>query len=130
MSKIFIIIAIIVLAAGAVYLWQKDAVNELFGEGCIQVITPAKNLATGECKEFPTPCNVPEGWKKTEYCPIIKYYVYKDLSVCARVEYTCPDDLRPFNDQIGCGCARASIDGPVVPAGFLDRILSTFKFTK
>lgn len=36
---------------------------------CIQVITPAQNPLTGECKEFPTPCDVPEGWKKVEKCP-------------------------------------------------------------
>ncbi len=31
---------------------------------CIQVITPARNTQTGEIKEFPTPCDVPEGWEK------------------------------------------------------------------
>lgn len=30
---------------------------------CIQVITPARNLQTGEVKDFPTPCDVPEGWE-------------------------------------------------------------------
>ncbi|MBI2022200.1 hypothetical protein HYS93_04985 [Candidatus Daviesbacteria bacterium] len=35
---------------------------------CIQVITPAKNPKTGECKDFPTPCDVPEGWDKVESC--------------------------------------------------------------
>ena len=29
---------------------------------CIQVITPARNPQTGEVKEFPTPCDVPDGW--------------------------------------------------------------------
>ncbi|MEJ0021301.1 MAG: PsbP-related protein [Candidatus Doudnabacteria bacterium] len=29
---------------------------------CIQVITTAKNPATGEVKQFPTPCDVPNGW--------------------------------------------------------------------
>ncbi|MFC4158500.1 hypothetical protein [Chitinimonas lacunae] len=32
---------------------------------CIQVITPAYNPLTGECREFPTPCDVPFGWIKT-----------------------------------------------------------------
>lgn len=32
-------------------------------EVCIQVITSAKNLETGEIKEFPTPCDVPLGWE-------------------------------------------------------------------
>lgn len=35
---------------------------------CIQVITPAKNPQTGECKEFSTPCNVPSGWTVVESC--------------------------------------------------------------
>ena len=33
---------------------------------CIQVITPARNPETGECKEYPTPCDVPNGWEKIE----------------------------------------------------------------
>jgi hypothetical protein len=37
---------------------------------CIQVITPAYNPQNPlECKEFPTPCDVPPGWVKTEKCP-------------------------------------------------------------
>lgn len=32
------------------------------GQVCAQVITRAKNLATGEVREFPTPCDVPQGW--------------------------------------------------------------------
>jgi hypothetical protein len=35
---------------------------------CAQVITPAKNPRTGECKEFPTPCDVPGNWKRVERC--------------------------------------------------------------
>ena len=30
---------------------------------CIQVITPARNPETGEVRDFPTPCDVPEGWE-------------------------------------------------------------------
>ena len=30
---------------------------------CIQVITPARNIQTGEVRDFPTPCDVPEGWE-------------------------------------------------------------------
>ncbi len=32
-------------------------------EMCAQVITPALNPATGEIREFPTPCDVPESWE-------------------------------------------------------------------
>lgn len=35
---------------------------------CVQVITPAYNLQTGECREFPTPCDVPDGWRLTRSC--------------------------------------------------------------
>jgi len=38
------------------------------GRVCIQVITPAKNETSGECKTFPTPCDVPKGWKKVKNC--------------------------------------------------------------
>ena len=35
-------------------------------EICIQVITPARNPQTGEVRDFPTPCDVPEGWIPTQ----------------------------------------------------------------
>src|SRR3989344_3995963 len=31
-------------------------------EICIQVVTTARNPKTGEVRDFPTPCDVPEGW--------------------------------------------------------------------
>ena len=36
--------------------------GQVESEICIQVITPARNLQTGEIRDFPTPCDVPEGW--------------------------------------------------------------------
>lgn len=33
---------------------------------CIQVITKARNIQTGEIKDFPTPCDVPDGWEKID----------------------------------------------------------------
>ncbi|XOB42474.1 MAG: DUF5667 domain-containing protein [Candidatus Nealsonbacteria bacterium] len=39
-------------------------------EICIQVITPARNSKTGECRNFPTPCDVPAGWERTAACKI------------------------------------------------------------
>ncbi|MCP6720221.1 MAG: hypothetical protein KJI72_02810 [Patescibacteria group bacterium] len=35
---------------------------------CIQVITPAHDPATGVCKKFSTPCDVPSGWLSG--CPV------------------------------------------------------------
>ncbi|MCC7356795.1 MAG: hypothetical protein IT410_04275 [Candidatus Doudnabacteria bacterium] len=32
-------------------------------EFCIQVITPARNPQTGDTEDFPSPCDVPEGWE-------------------------------------------------------------------
>lgn len=32
-------------------------------EMCIQVITKAKNPQTGEIRDFPTPCDIPDGWE-------------------------------------------------------------------
>ncbi len=34
---------------------------------CIQVITPATNGT--HCINYPTPCDVPEGWTKAQWCP-------------------------------------------------------------
>ena len=30
---------------------------------CAQVITPARDTKTGDIREFPTPCDVPDGWE-------------------------------------------------------------------
>ncbi|MFZ5933076.1 MAG: DUF5667 domain-containing protein [Patescibacteria group bacterium] len=35
---------------------------------CIQVVTPAKNPTTQECKNFPTPCDIPDGWIRVDSC--------------------------------------------------------------
>lgn len=35
---------------------------------CIQVLTPAIG-PEGECRVFPTSCDVPEGWKRVDKCP-------------------------------------------------------------
>lgn len=40
------------------------------GQICAQVMTPARDPKTGECKEFPTPCDVPKDWEKVDSCPI------------------------------------------------------------
>lgn len=43
-------------------VWALDAV-------CAQVIQNAANSVTGECKAFPTPCDVPAEWKAVDSCP-------------------------------------------------------------
>lgn len=58
-------------------------INVLFPEGeftgisvasspaatCIQVVSPARNPLTSECRAFPTPCDVPDGWVRASSCP-------------------------------------------------------------
>lgn len=46
---------------------EKININETERPYCIQVITPAMS-PDGICKEFPTPCDVPMGWKKIDAC--------------------------------------------------------------
>jgi len=36
-------------------------------QACVQIITPALG-PDGVCKEFPTPCDVPNNWKKVDKC--------------------------------------------------------------
>jgi len=40
--------------------------------GCLQVITPAEDPRTGQCQEFPTPCDVPKGWQPVDSCQLLK----------------------------------------------------------
>ena len=43
---------------------NPNAVKEEDGKLCAQVITTARNIETGEIKDYPTPCDIPEGWEK------------------------------------------------------------------
>ena len=77
---IVVLIAVVLLGAGYVTVStifapqetnnpakeETVANNKDEGVVCIQVITPARNPETGEIHEFPTPCDVPEGWEKIE----------------------------------------------------------------
>jgi hypothetical protein len=75
MSKILIGILIGVIVAAGAYFFVVPRiihapvsettanVKEPDAEVCIQVIASARNPATGEIREFPTPCDVPEGWE-------------------------------------------------------------------
>ena len=60
---------------GYVGVSTRARLNKLYSCGttpppfaCAQVITPAQNPQTGECKNFPTPCAVPSGWQKVSQC--------------------------------------------------------------
>ena len=62
----------VLIATGLIY-WDETRKDTLLSpnkpdtdEVCIQVITPARNPQTGEVRDFPTPCDVPEGWELVE----------------------------------------------------------------
>lgn len=78
MVKNVIIGALLLAVAGLVYfISAENAIAPITPGGpktetpidevmCAQVITPALNPETGEIVEFPTPCDVPEGWELIE----------------------------------------------------------------
>jgi len=65
LTGIAMAIAILILVA-----WHSIPTNALdsgeHNEVCIQVITEAREPSTGKVYEFPTPCDVPEGWDVLE----------------------------------------------------------------
>lgn len=68
MKKLLIGGVVIVVTLGGVWfgyttLTEKDADSDHM---CAQVITDARNPETGEVREFPTPCDVPDGWDTLE----------------------------------------------------------------
>ena len=44
------------------------SVDGLSSAVCTQVIATARNPLTNECRSFPTPCDVPEGWQRVQSC--------------------------------------------------------------
>lgn len=86
--QVAVVLILLAGVAGGVYLvnrgeplkWLPQAFNgrplplikSISGPiGCSQVITLAKKVASGgadECREFPTPCDVPAGWQKVDKC--------------------------------------------------------------
>lgn len=60
LMKKIIIAAILAFSPLALYAEDEIKKEPSF---CIQVIAPARNRATGEVKEFPTPCDIPDGWE-------------------------------------------------------------------
>lgn len=63
MKKTFLL-SIALLAPFMSFAVNSDQYNDL---ACVQVIQAAINT-NGECKEFSTPCDVPNDWKKVDSC--------------------------------------------------------------
>ena len=62
------------VGVGAVHVLYPEGkftsvgVEALPSQICAQVIAPARNPLTNECRSFPTPCDVPEGWQRVQSC--------------------------------------------------------------
>lgn len=64
---------------------------------CVQVVAPAIS-PEGICKDFPTPCDIPEGWKKVSQCS------GSDTALPAPPSYELPADspkIKPIIPIIG-----------------------------
>ncbi len=77
---------------------------------CIQVITPAIG-PDNKCKEFPTPCEVPSGWKKVDKCPVKAQIAVQ----CQQYQFDtrpCPDSgsKRVYN----CNCVEGKWSCPAL----------------
>ncbi len=57
-------------------VWCQPIDNPESGP-CAAVITPARNPATGEVVEFPTPCDVPEGWERVKGTDVAAWENYR-----------------------------------------------------
>ncbi len=66
-----ILVALVIVGGGVYFVWKYKLPVKLIdqnndGAVCIQVITTARNPETGEIRDFPTPCDVPEDWEKVD----------------------------------------------------------------
>jgi hypothetical protein len=87
---VFVVMAFLV-AVFFIYEAQygKPTEDNIDAQVCIQVVTPARNTETGIVRDFPTPCDVPEGWEKisdAEYGDNVDGSSY-------------PDDFKTVNDS-------------------------------
>lgn len=112
---------------------------------CIQVITPARDPASGTCREFPTPCDVPQNWYKVERCyssqdpsgggstgevvpqPSYMYPTYSappatnDVLICSDYESckrVCTDASNPYFGSVKCTEFRKSLIQPTSQVNF------------
>lgn len=61
---LFFVTPVLVAAAD---VSRSDDGNQKQAVVCIQVITAARSRETGEVRDFPTPCDVPEGWERLPF---------------------------------------------------------------
>lgn len=77
---------------------------------CAQVISYALDPGTNACKSFPTPCDVPSGWKPVPSCDFQK-------PICMAVAFNCPPGMRQKLDSAGCPTKEcvSEMELPVTP---------------
>lgn len=71
-------------AVGFIYQMEYAGKDDERAQICIQVVTKARNPYTGETKEFPTPCDVPQGWETID--PSVQYG--NDIELSADTEWS------------------------------------------
>ena len=87
-----VLVVIIAAIVGGVWVFQKN------NQGCITVVVPMRNIKTGECKNFPSPCDTPKsGWIEDSSCMISEgidvsqWKTYKNEEYGFEISY--PDDF-------------------------------------
>ena len=74
----------------------QDNVDEVDTPGrfCAQVITPARNIETGEIKDFPSSC-IPDGWERIAPVPIQMEEKKEPISPKNEGELVCAQVITP-----------------------------------
>ena len=89
------------------------------GQICAQVLTPALNSNTGECRVFPTPCDVPQGWQVVSACaapnpPVcnypIDYTIPAGCGACWLRNWSCRYDANNTTPYFDYSCGDPQIN--------------------
>lgn len=103
-----------IVVATAIYYLAFSKSDQI----CIQVVTPAKNIFTSRCRDFPDPCSLPPWYKLDESCSSRglppkesptekKDYVDSPVPSNEEALYQCARDADCILVQEGCCGCRA-----------------------
>src|SRR5438552_2581532 len=73
---LFLFVLVAIPATVALLKQQQDIRNRAQTSCFIEVPISAKNTTTGECREFSSPCDVPEHWDYTPSCNPTRVTIY------------------------------------------------------
>lgn len=101
--KIGLVFFLSILAASLIISGIGFAKNNGNGNGgpCIQVITTAYNPETGECRDFPTPCDVPRSWIIGD-CPETTETPQEENTTVNETEYNPNNNIRNITEINRC----------------------------